>query len=108
MKLDMSLKEDGDKSHMGFLDIKETVDIDSAMEQLPECTAIATTGKKACQVLASIINAKEPPMGESTQVRIGKRRINFYRMVSTSRAYPMTLQKKADIYANMLRKEDLL
>lgn len=97
-----------DNASDAFLDIKETVDIDSAMEQLPECTAIATTGKKACQVLASIINAKEPPMGESTQVRIGKRRINFYRMVSTSRAYPMTLQKKADIYANMLRKEDLL
>lgn len=97
-----------DNASDAFLEIKKTIDIASTIAMLPECAAVATTGKKACQTLASAIESDEPPMGGYIQVKIGDRKINFYRMVSTSRAYPMPLAKKAEMYANMLRREGLL
>jgi hypothetical protein len=44
-------------------------------------------------------------MGGKSTVRIGGREYNFWRMPSTSRAYPLALEKKAAYYLKMFEHE---
>lgn len=97
-----------DNASDAFLEIKETLNLPTALKKLPECSAVAATGKKACQTLAETLNVPEPKIGECARVEIAGRKINFYRMASTSRAYPLPIAQKALIYASMMRKENLL
>lgn len=49
-----------------------------------------------------------PPVGGCTGIVIGGRPMNFYRMPSTSRAYPLSLDKKADVYRQLFTSLGLL
>lgn len=90
-----------------FLEIITPVDLPALMAQIPDCTAIVTTGEKAASVIAGITATALPKMGERIECEIlmkdGKiRKIEHWRMPSTSRAYPMSLEKKKEYYERML------
>ena len=88
-----------------FLQVEDTIDIHSMMEKLPNCVAIATTGEKAASVLASITESELPKVGSYIELNFGGNRIvRHYRMPSSSRAYPMKVEKKAEYYRQMLRE----
>ena len=56
-----------------------------------------------------IITPDGEDLGKSkTDIKIGNRTIHFWRMPSSSRAYPLALDKKVAHYATMLREEGLL
>lgn len=89
------------------LKIVEHIDLPTVLEQLPELTDIVTTGKLAAEVIAGITDSSVPQMGEFTTVRItdasGHARVlRHWRMPSTSRAYPLSALKKADMYRRVL------
>lgn len=84
------------------LQIVEPVDLVNMLTSIPQCHDIATTGEKAAQVVASLTSTDVPRMGESTTTFDGSLRI--WRMPSTSRAYPLALEKKAVFYERMLRE----
>ena len=88
-----------------FLEIVEPVDLDSILEKIPMCRAVCTTGEKASQVVAMLTSTEAPKMGEYTNTPSG---LELWRMPSTSRAYPLALEKKAEYYANMFRHIGLL
>lgn len=88
-----------------FLDIVEPVDLAGLLKQMPECTAVATTGEKAASIVASLTSTEIPRMGEMTTDARG---LHIWRMPSTSRAYPLALDKKTAFYAEMFRREGLL
>ena len=72
------------------------------MARLPHCQAVATTGEKAAEVIASLTGTEAPKMGEWTMWSpVPGRNIAIWRMPSTSRAYPMKIEKKAAYYARL-------
>lgn len=78
-----------------YLEILEPVDLDSLLSRMPYCRAIATTGEKAAGVVASLTGTAIPKMGTAVTDARG---IDIWRMPSTSRAYPLALEKKAHYY----------
>lgn len=90
-----------------FLDIVTPIPLAETLALMPECTAIATTGEKAAQVVAEITGTEVPKTGTYTETDFAGRHLRIYRMPSTSRAYPLPLAKKAEIYRNMLSELNL-
>ena len=88
-----------------FLEITTSTDIAALLDKLPHCTAIVTTGQKATDTIVGTYGCATPPMGGRSTLHIAGREYNFWRMPSSSRAYPLALEKKAAHYMNMLRSE---
>ena len=100
------LKDNADDN---FLEIVEGTDVLALMEQMPECRTIVTTGGKASEelqayLLSKGIEVKIPKVGESILLQLplkGRESIMWWRMPSSSRAYPMKLEKKAEYYGRL-------
>lgn len=90
-----------------FLEIKTATDIAALLTKLPQCTAIVTTGQKATDTIVEKFGCVTPQMGDRTTLHIAGREYNFWRMPSTSRAYPLALEKKAAHYFKMLKFEGI-
>lgn len=90
-----------------FLEIKTATDIATLLTKLPQCTAIVTTGQKATDTIVEKFGCVTPQMGDRTTLHIAGREYNFWRMPSTSRAYPLALEKKAAHYLKMLKFEGI-
>ena len=92
----------------GFLEILEPSDIPGMLGRMPLCRTIITTGGKASEGLASILRnltgqeTAVPAVGGSSVSEImvnGKPLdVEWHRVPSSSRAYPMKLAKKAEYY----------
>ncbi len=88
-----------------FLEVVEHTDIDELLHQLPHCHAIVTTGQKATDTLRAHFAVAEPKVGQYVNFEFGGRNMRLYRMPSSSRAYPLALEKKAAFYRTMLECE---
>lgn len=84
-----------------FLEIVTPVDLYGLLEKMPLCRTIATTGEKAAGVVASLTGTEVPKMGCMVRSSDG---LEIWRMPSTSRAYPLELEKKADFYRRLFDK----
>ena len=94
-----------------FLEIVVPTDIKALLEKLPECQAVVTTGQKATDVMTEMLGCDEPPVGGHTVFTLDEkctRSVRFWRMPSSSRAYPLPLEKKAEHYRRMYEKENML
>ena len=96
-----------------FLEIVKPVNLPKLLAKVPECGAIVTTGEKAASIIAAKSGSILPKMGEVIDCNVEMengtiRNFKHWRMPSTSRAYPMKLEKKAAYYADMLRKEGII
>jgi G:T/U-mismatch repair DNA glycosylase len=81
-----------------FLNVIQPIDLPKTLSSLPDCQILITTGQKSSDVLASLISTKEPKIGSYSCFEFEKRKLKWYRMPSSSRAYPMPLTQKASIY----------
>ncbi|MDE6498597.1 MAG: uracil-DNA glycosylase family protein [Muribaculaceae bacterium] len=84
-----------------FLEVVEPVDLHALLAAMPECRDIATTGEKAAGVVAALTGSEVPRMGEYVEAVAYGRPLRVWRMPSTSRAYPLKLEKKAAYYRTM-------
>ena len=91
-----------------FLEVIEPTDIRLLLKQLPHCKAIVTTGQKATDIIRSQMEVDEPSVGQSCPFEFEDRTLQLYRMPSSSRAYPLALEKKATSYRFMLNELGLL
>ena len=91
-----------------FLDVVTPTDIASLLSNIPKCVAIVTTGQKATDVLAERYGCAKPQVGENTDIKIEGKIYTLYRLPSTSRAYPLPLEKKAKYYRKMYMEIGLL
>jgi G:T/U mismatch-specific DNA glycosylase len=92
-----------DNASDNFLEITEPTDITALLERMPHCDRIVTTGGKASEEFASTTGSKEiPPVGGHLHIQIAGRGIDWFRVPSSSRAFPMALEKKAAIFMEML------
>lgn len=81
-----------------FLEIVEPIELDGLLARMPGCRAVATTGEKAAGVIAQLTATAIPRIGEYVTTPAG---LEIWRMPSTSRAYPLALELKAEAYARM-------
>ena len=64
-----------------------------------------TTGQKATEVISETFGCGIPPIGGSQELTAGDRTVRFWRMPSSSRAYPLPLAQKADLYRRLFTAE---
>ena len=92
-----------------FLEVVEPVPLFDLLKQMPDCHAVATTGEKAGTILAEITGTEIPKIGEYVEVSLPEElnlssdKLEIWRMPSTSRAYPLAVEKKAESYAQLFR-----
>ena len=88
-----------------FLEIVEPVPLGKILGMCPKLKTFCTTGEKAAMIMAELTHTPMPKMGEMVT---GKNGINIWRMPSTSRAYPLKIEKKAEYYRKMFETAGLL
>lgn len=95
-----------------FLEVVEATDVPALVARLPHLRAIVTTGEKATETLCESLQiAAIPKVGAYVTTPFlseGGVPVELYRLPSSSRAYPMSLQKKGVAYATMFRRYGLL
>lgn len=91
-----------------FLEIVQPTDVGALLRQLPQCKAVVTTGEKATETLCSQLEAFPPKVGDFTEFLFDNRPMRLYRMPSSSRAYPLAIEKKATFYKLMYQDLQLL
>ena len=112
-----------DNASDAFLEVITPTDIPALLARIPECRTLVTTGEKASQIVAQTLGCAVPPVGGHTVIPSqppvipsepsvipsqpsvipseAKEPITFWRMPSTSRAYPLKLEKKAEAYRQL-------
>ena len=103
-----SIRRLQDNASDKFLEVVEATDVTALLRQLPECKAIVTTGQKATDTLRQQFNIEEPKVGDYSEFIFEGRAMRLYRMPSSSRAYPLALDKKAIAYRIMYQDLQIL
>ncbi len=88
-----------------YLEILEPAPLHELLGKMPMCHTVATTGEKAAGVVAALTSTEIPRMGCMVKSASG---LDIWRMPSTSRAYPLALDKKAAHYATLFRSAGIL
>ncbi|WP_066077229.1 DNA glycosylase [Bergeriella denitrificans] len=93
-----------------FLQVVEAVPLADVLAQMPDCRHICTTGGKATEVLLGLLDdkVKLPKTGETIAYPFGGRELTLTRLPSTSRAYPLSLDKKTAAYRAFFEMAGLL
>lgn len=112
-----------------FLEVVQATDIKALLDRIPECGAIVTTGQKATEVICEVFGCEMPAVGNWTECSFDSighpeplnpgesrvfsqarctRSLRFWRMPSSSRAYPLPLEKKAEHYRLMFVTEGII
>ena len=86
-----------------YLEVVQPTDVPALLRRLPQCKAIVTTGEKATDTLCRMFSMTSPKVGDFTEFVADGRAMRVYRMPSTSRAYPLALEKKAAAYRVMFQ-----
>ncbi|MDO1510402.1 MULTISPECIES: uracil-DNA glycosylase family protein [unclassified Neisseria] len=93
-----------------FLQIVEPVDLQGLLAQMPLCQAVMTTGELATDTLLSLMPSEtgKPKIGGFAEAEYCGRVLRLYRLPSSSRAYPLALEKKAEVYGRFFEEIGLL
>jgi mug protein len=89
------------------LEVVEPTDLDALLLQVPACKSVVVTGQLAADVLRAHFNiAEQPKVGSYVAFRFQPdgREMRLYRMPSSSRAYPLKVEKKAELYKAMFEE----
>lgn len=103
-----SIRRLQDNASDKFLEVVQPTDIATLLRQIPLCKAIVTTGQKATDTLRQQLEVEEPKVGDFSEFIFEGRAIRLYRMPSSSRAYPLALDKKASAYRIMYQDLGML
>ena len=85
-----------------FLEVVEPTDILALISRLPQLRAIVTTGEKATVTLCGSLGITViPKVNTSVAIPSPAAGILLYRLPSSSRAYPLSFDKKVESYRKM-------
>ena len=92
------------------LEIVKATDIAKIIQKLPDLQHIIATGQKALESIIEQFAKKDiqiqpPIVGSYTVFIFENRTIKLYRMPSSSRAYPLSLEKKAEVYKKVFEEK---
>lgn len=89
------------------LEVVEQADLDGMLRALPECKAVLAAGQLATSIFTRhyhISGASKMKMGDHEDFLFEGRRLSLYREPSSSRRYPMKVEKKAEYYGQMFKE----
>ena len=114
-----AIRETGNASDKN-LTVVTTVDLDNILPQVPKVNTLFTTGGKATEVLLGLLDepiakSKHPKTNQSMDYPYQWQNadnsqtadvndLTLYRLPSTSRAYPLALDKKVAAYKDFFKK----
>ena len=78
--------------------VEQATDIGALLDRLPQCCAIVTAGELATTLCCRQFGVKPPAVGQYATAYYHDRELRLYRMPSSSRAYPMKVERKAEFY----------
>ena len=91
-----------------FLEVVEPTDISALISQLPHLRAIVTTGEKATETICTSLGIPSIPKVNTFVTTplapgrgVGGEVLLLYRLPSSSRAYPLSFDKKVEAYQKM-------
>lgn len=92
------------------LEVVRQADLDGMLRALPRCRAVVAAGQLATHIFSGRygIDAKGMRMGDHRDFQFDGRVLSLYRLPSSSRAFPMRLEAKAEYYARMFGDIGLL
>jgi len=94
------------------LTIVEAVNLKQVLSQVPKVDVLFTTGGKATEILMDLLaqeqgkaipKSKMPKTNQHIDYNYGGRQLTLYRLPSTSRAYPLALDKKVAAYRDFFQ-----
>lgn len=93
-----------------FLKVVETVNLSDVLPRLPKCRWIFTTGGKATDILLSFLpeKVKSPKTNDFIAYPYQDFDLHLYRLPSTSRAYPLSFDKKVEAYRNFFERAEMI
>ena len=106
-----AIREQGNAADK-HLTIVEPVDLKEILAQVPKVHTIFTTGGKATEILMQLLEqeqgnslpkSKWPKTNQQMSYPYAGRDLTLYRLPSTSRAYPLSLDKKVEAYRNFFQ-----
>ena len=109
----IAVKRLEDNASDKFLEVVAPTDIHAMIAQLPTLKAIVTTGEKATETIVASLGLHDH-RGQVSLPKVNAfiptaiRDLELYRLPSSSRAYPMSLSKKAEAYRKMFERYSLL
>ena len=87
-----------------FLEVVEPTDIPALLSQLPYRRAIVTTGEKATETICASLGIPTIPKVNTSSIIPLPSSIKLYRLPSSSRAYPLSFDKKVEAYRQMFQQ----
>ena len=89
-----------------YLEVVEPTDISALLRQLPHCRAVVTTGEKATETICAALGIADIPKVNNAvavpeQYNRDGVQIILYRLPSSSRAYPLSFDRKVEAYRKM-------
>ena len=100
----MAVRRLRDNASDKFLEIVEPINLPVLLAAHPTITRIVATGEKAATVVATQAGVDVPAIGVPQDCLIANHAIRLWRMPSTSRAYPLSLDKKAEAYRKVFSR----
>ena len=97
-----------DNASDNFLQVVREVDLAALLARIPHCRTLVTTGQKATDTLRAVTGCGEPAVGESVAFEYAGRSMRLWRMPSSSRAYPRTVEWKAGFYRKVFEDNEIL
>ena len=89
--------------------IVEETNLKAMLQQLPQCRTVITAGQLATTVACRQLALAEPRVGDySEQKWPDSEPLRLYRMPSSSRAYPMAVERKAEYYSTVLLNKEII
>ena len=106
-----AVRRQKDNASDKFLEVVEPTDIAALIARLPHLHAIVTTGEKATETICATLGIKEVPKVNTSvalpQRESGEGALFLWRLPSSSRAYPLSFDKKVEAYRRMFEATGL-
>ena len=96
------VRENGDSSDL-HLRVVETIDMEEVLAGAPLLDTVVVTGEKASAALCEKLGVSRLGAGQCVEVEVAGRRLTLWRLVSSSRAYPLSFEKKVEIYSRVYK-----
>ncbi len=88
-----------------FLQVVEVLDFENILSKNPTCDTLISTGEKSAEIIREYFELdKLPKMGECVEFAYKDKIMYFYRVPSSSRAYPKSIEYKSEIYKSVFKE----
>lgn len=88
-----------------FLEVLEILNFGDILSEHPSCNFLLSTGEKSAEIIQQYFELNHlPKIGDKLTFVFEEREIGFYRVPSSSRAYPKSIEDKARIYQQVFNE----